>query len=1166
MRASNAAGDGPWSDSVTGTTTDKIYTISHQAAKAGAWVYLTVTDPDAGVRYAWEEVPGPSGEYISEMDNPIQNYPMGPGHGLTAIFHSPEVTKETMLTFRLIECSNDPRWAYGVTEYNCRLEGYTDREGIPASGAMVVDTVEYTALPYIPQPFAGEGSIPTALVPKGSSSSFVLRDYFTDNHFVNFSVESVADPDVAGVTIEPGSVGGFSRLLAVVQGRTEGETTAKVKMSLVRQPEKSVTQEFKILVVPERARIVPYVDPKERLEYVELNNLVPEDVFDNSYRERRQGRYIPYRWTREQLSGPTMKLSSSDYFGATFQVPNIPHGTKMEFRVTATNPAEMTRSYDLLVVVSNPDNERPIGQPTANAGHDRTLQTSQWMELDGTGSASPTGRWWDLDFLWEIESAPERVLRYYRDRGDELPRSPRGYYAYFDMPQLWVGESLVFKLTVSIWSQTDSDTVVIYPATPRRRAQADAGPDQAAAPGGTVVLQGRDGSDPNGEGGEFIRRWSQLSGPPVSISDDAAMSPSFIAPPEAGEGLTLEFELTVTDQEGESDSDTVIVTVNRPTANAGPDQAAPPDATVTLQGAGSVNPYGKWWHLEYLWTQLSGLEVTISDQTEPEPTFTMPSQAADGTTLEFQLTVTDQEGASDSDTVTLTVDSSSALRPTACAGPDLTGAPGDSMTLQGTCSENPYGRWWKLVHSWTQLSGPTVTLDEPTHGNPAFTLPADAAGGTTLEFQLTVTDKEGESDSDTMIVTVAVAEPEPSPEPENTPPTAAIDVAQVTAAVAGETVALQGGGDAETAAESLTFAWSQVAGTPQVSITSAESATASFTTPDVTGETELTFRLTVTDEGGLSASAETTIAISPPPEPENTPPTAAIDATQVTAAESGETVALQGVGNDAETAAESLTFAWSQVAGTPTVSIANASTATASFTAPDVTEDTELTFRLTVTDEGGLSASAETTIAISPPPEPENTPPTFDEGDSAIRSLAENSAAGTNVGAPLAATDLDGNTLTYSRSGDDAGSFDLNAATGQLTTVAGVSYDYESKSIYAVTVEVSDSNGGIASISVTVNLTDANDPPVFDQDGGAFTIMENAGAGEDVGTPLTATDQDSDTLTYFISGTDAGSFDIDAATGQLQTKSGVTYDYEPSPHTRWRWRSATATVAPPLLP
>ncbi len=342
-----------------------------------------------------------------------------------------------------------------------------------------------------------------------------------------------------------------------------------------------------------------------------------------------------------------------------------------------------------------------------------------------------------------------------------------------------------------------------------------------------------------------------------------------------------------------------------------------------------------------------------------------------GDSIHYPLLKVDSDGDGTATWEEFSGQTQPSVAPTANAGPDLAGAPGESVTLQGTNSVNPYGAWWRMAHRWTQLSGSTVTLDHLTHGDPTFTIPDDAAGGATLEFELTVTDKKRRSDSDTMVVTVAGAEPA------NTPPTAAIDAAQVTAAVAGETVALQGvGNDAETATESLTFAWSQVGGTLSAPIAGASAATAAFTAPDVTEETELTFRLTVTDDGGLSASAETTIAVSPEPEPENTPPTAAIVAAQVATATAGETVALQGVGNDAETAAASLTFAWSQVGGTPSASIASASAATAAFTAPDVTERTELTFRLTVTDEGGLSASAETTIAVSPPPEPANTPPT----------------------------------------------------------------------------------------------------------------------------------------------------------------------------------------------
>ena len=102
------------------------------------------------------------------------------------------------------------------------------------------------------------------------------------------------------------------------------------------------------------------------------------------------------------------------------------------------------------------------------------------------------------------------------------------------------------------------------------------------------------------------------------------------------------------------------------------------------------------------------------------------------------------------------------VQPTANAGPDLTGAPGESVTLQGTGSINPHGEWWQLAHQWTQLSGPTVTLTHPqkfqpadNFGDPSFTIPADAADGATLEFEMTVTDQEGGTDTDTVTVTVS---------------------------------------------------------------------------------------------------------------------------------------------------------------------------------------------------------------------------------------------------------------------------------------------------------------------------------------------------------------------------------------------------------------------------
>ena len=56
------------------------------------------------------------------------------------------------------------------------------------------------------------------------------------------------------------------------------------------------------------------------------------------------------------------------------------------------------------------------------------------------------------------------------------------------------------------------------------------------------------------------------------------------------------------------------------------------------------------------------------------------------------------------------------------------------------------------------------------------------------------------------------------------------------------------------------------------------------------------------------------------------------------------------------------------------------------------------------------------------------------------------------MGAPLSTNDEDGDALTHALLGDDAGSFDIDADTGQLLTKEGVIYNYEFKKTYSVTV------------------------------------------------------------------------------------------------------------------
>ena len=106
-----------------------------------------------------------------------------------------------------------------------------------------------------------------------------------------------------------------------------------------------------------------------------------------------------------------------------------------------------------------------------------------------------------------------------------------------------------------------------------------------------------------------------------------------------------------------------------------------------------------------------------------------------------------------------------------------------------------------------------------------------------------------------------------------------------------------------------------------------------------------------------------------------------------------------------------------------------------------------------------------------------NNAPVFAEA-SETREVAENSAADTDVGLPIPeATDDDNDDdLTYSMAGTDAASFAFDAPTRQITTIAGVDYNFEAtKNSYEVTVKADDGNGGTATVDVTIDVTDINE-------------------------------------------------------------------------------------------
>ena len=146
----------------------------------------------------------------------------------------------------------------------------------------------------------------------------------------------------------------------------------------------------------------------------------------------------------------------------------------------------------------------------------------------------------------------------------------------------------------------------------------------------------------------------------------------------------------------------------------------------------------------------------------------------------------------------------------------------------------------------------------------------------------------------------------------------------------------------------------------------------------------------------------------------------------------------------------------------------------------DIAGATEATYMVEETDGGkylramasytdgegsGKSASGVTASAV-------NRAPRF-ATETDARSVAENTAAGENIGAPVEATDADaGDTLTYTLGGADAASFAIEESTGQLKTRAAL--DFEAEASYTVEVTATDNAGDNDTITVTISVTDVN--------------------------------------------------------------------------------------------
>ena len=583
--------------------------------------------------------------------------------------------------------------------------------------------------------------------------------------------------------------------------------------------------------------------------------------------------------------------------------------------------------------------------PKANAGPDITINApTSTANLKGTVS-DPENKIDEIQ--WTQKSGPGGVVIQDDDEAEtKVSKLKEGRYAF------------ELKVTDDKGASDTDRMILIVEAPENLPPVAKAGKDITEhLPIQSLKLVG-EVSDPEGKIKSI--KWTQKSGPSQAKIRDDDEEVATISDLEEGR---YAFELAVTDEHGLKDTDRVVVYIEPPknlppVAKAGKDITEHlPIQSLKLNGEVS-DPEGNIESIK--WTQKSGpSQAKIRDADEEVATI---SDLEEGR-YAFELAVTDEHGAKDTDRVVVYIEPPKNLPPVARAGKDITEyLPIQSLKLEGEVSD-PEGEISSI--KWAQKSGPSQAKIRD--ADEAVATISDLEEGR-YAFELAVTDDHGEKDTDRVVVYI-----EP---PKNLPPVAKAGK-DITAYSTVKSLKLEGEvSDPENSIESIK--WTQKSGPSQAQISNSDEAIATISDLE---EGRYAFELAVIDDQGNKVTDRVVVYIEAPL---NEPPVARAGP-DINILLPENTVVINGTATDIDDGIESMK--WTQKSGPSDADLEGTTTAT--LTASNLVEG-RYAFEFLVTDRSGDKDADRVIVIVGVP---DNLPPSANAGPNITLSMPTTSTS-----------------------------------------------------------------------------------------------------------------------------------------------------------------------------